>query len=179
MSLPHALLGLLAVAPRSGYELTKAFAGDLGRYAWQAGHTSIYPELARMAEGGLIEVTHEGARGARTYAVTDAGRDELRTWLLTPPAQAAKVRNEQVLRMFLLPALDPADAREVLGRIAAAAAPDRAELRASIAGSQVVGLAMARYIVRVPPLADAEREEIVAAVGPTIQRYLTGTLGPA
>ncbi|HEV7883543.1 MAG TPA: TetR family transcriptional regulator, partial [Solirubrobacteraceae bacterium] len=45
--------------------------------------------------------------------------------------------------------------REVLGRIAAVAAPDRAELRASIAGSQVVGLAMARYIVRVPPLADA------------------------
>jgi AcrR family transcriptional regulator len=69
--------------------------------------------------------------------------------------------------------------REVLGRIAAAAAPDRAELRASIAGSQVVGLAMARYIVRVPPLADAEREEIVAAVGPAIQRYLTGALGSA
>ena len=129
MSLPHALLGLLAVAPRSGYELTKAFAGDLGRYAWQAGHTSIYPELARLADGGLIEVTHEGARGARTYAVTDAGRDELRTWLLTPPAQGGKVRNEQVLRMFLLPALDPADAREVLGRIAASTAQEAAALR--------------------------------------------------
>ena len=129
MSLPHALLGLLAVAPRSGYELTKAFAGDLGRYAWQAGHTSIYPELTRMAESGLVEVTHEGARGARTYAVTDAGRDELRTWLLTPPAGGAKVRNEQVLRMFLLPALDPADARVVLGRIAASTAREAAELR--------------------------------------------------
>jgi AcrR family transcriptional regulator len=69
--------------------------------------------------------------------------------------------------------------REVLGRIAAVAAPDRPELRASIAGSQVVGLAMARYIVRVPPLAGADREEIVAVVGPTIQRYLTGALGSA
>jgi AcrR family transcriptional regulator len=69
--------------------------------------------------------------------------------------------------------------REVLGRIAAVTAPDRPELRASIAASQVVGLAMARYIVRVPPLADADREEIVAAVGPTIQRYLTGALGSA
>ena len=29
MSLPHALLGLLAVAPRTGYELTKAFAGAI------------------------------------------------------------------------------------------------------------------------------------------------------
>jgi AcrR family transcriptional regulator len=69
--------------------------------------------------------------------------------------------------------------REVLGRIAAVAAPDRPEFRASLAGSQVVGLAMARYIVRVPPLADADRDAIVAAVGPTIQRYLTGALGTA
>jgi AcrR family transcriptional regulator len=68
--------------------------------------------------------------------------------------------------------------REVLGRIASVAAPDRPEMRASLAGSQVVGLAMARYIVRVPPLAGADREEIVAAVGPTVQRYLTGELGP-
>lgn len=67
--------------------------------------------------------------------------------------------------------------REVLGRIAATAAPDRPEFRASIAGSQIVGLAMARYVVRVAPLADADPDEIVAAVGPTIQRYLTGPLG--
>src|SRR5919107_5775780 len=99
MSLPHALLGLLAVAPRSGYELTKVFERELGQYAWQAGHTSIYPELGRLAEQGLVEVTHEGPRGSRTYAVTEAGRDELRTWLLTPSGRGAKVRNEQVLRM--------------------------------------------------------------------------------
>src|SRR4051794_5383063 len=42
-------------------------------------------------------------------------------------------------------------AREVLGRLAAAASPDRPELRASLAGAQVVGLAMARYVVGVPP----------------------------
>ncbi len=129
MSLPHALLGLLAVAPRSGYELTKEFAGDLGRYAWQAGHTSIYPELGRLAEQGLVEVTHEGARGSRTYAVTDAGRAELRSWLLTPPGRGAKVRNEQVLRMFLLSALEPADARAVLERIAERTGQEAAALR--------------------------------------------------
>jgi DNA-binding PadR family transcriptional regulator len=129
MSLPHAVLGLLAVRPASGYELTKAFAGDLGRYAWQAGHTSIYPELARLAERGLVEVTQEGPRGSRTYAVTDAGRAELRSWLLAPPRKSAAVRNEQVLRMFLLSALDPGDARVVLARIAEETARDAAELR--------------------------------------------------
>ena len=129
MSLPHALLGLLAVAPRSGYELTKEFSGELGRHAWQAGHTSIYPELGRLAEQGLVEVTHEGARGSRTYAVTDAGREELRTWLLTPRERGGKVRNEQVLRVFLLSALEPRDARVVLERIAENPAREAAELR--------------------------------------------------
>lgn len=130
MSLTHALLGLLAVQPRTGYELTKAFEGDLGRYAWQAGHTSIYPELGKLAERRLVEITHEGARGSRTYAVTEAGRAELRDWLLTPPTQRTKVRNEQVLRMFLLSALEPADAVQVLRRIAESTGEQAAALRA-------------------------------------------------
>jgi AcrR family transcriptional regulator len=54
--------------------------------------------------------------------------------------------------------------------------PD-AELRAVLVGSQVVGLAMARYIVEVEPLASAPREALVRAIGPTIQRYLAGDLG--
>jgi hypothetical protein len=36
---------------------------------------------------------------------------------------------------------------------------------------------MARYIVRVEPLASAERDVLAHAIGPTIQRYLTGELG--
>jgi DNA-binding PadR family transcriptional regulator len=141
MSLPHALLGLLAVEPRSGYELTKEFGGHLGRYAWHAGHTSIYPELGRLAERGLVEVTEEGPRGSRTYAVTAAGREELRAWLLEPPAQPRKMRNEQVLRLFLLSALDPPDALVLLRRIADATAGEAAELRAvrEAAGPPVPG----------------------------------------
>lgn len=142
MSLPHALLGLLAVEPRSGYELTKAFEGGIGSYAWQAGHTSIYPELNRLTERGLIVVTHEGARGRRTYAVTAAGHEELRSWLLNPPEQAAKVRNEPVLRMFLLSALEPADAVVVLRRIVehtAAEASKLREIRARASGPVVPG----------------------------------------
>jgi AcrR family transcriptional regulator len=64
--------------------------------------------------------------------------------------------------------------REVLGRLAAAIDAPQPELRAALAGSQVVGLIMARYIVRVEPIASADRDTLVAAIGPTIQRYLTG-----
>jgi AcrR family transcriptional regulator len=56
-------------------------------------------------------------------------------------------------------------------------APD-APLRASLAASQMMGLLIARYVVRVEPLASAPAAQLVAAIGPNIQRYLTGDLGP-
>ncbi|MDA3624528.1 TetR family transcriptional regulator [Saccharopolyspora oryzae] len=55
---------------------------------------------------------------------------------------------------------------------------DRPELRASLAGSQIVGLGMARYVVHLEPLASADHDTVVAAIGPNLQRYLTGDLGP-
>ncbi len=62
---------------------------------------------------------------------------------------------------------------------AIARATDRpdADLRATLVGSQIVGLAMARYVVGAEPLASAPDEVVARAVGPTIQRYLTGELG--
>ena len=55
-------------------------------------------------------------------------------------------------------------------------APD-APLRASLAASQMMGLLIARYVVRVEPLASAPAARLVAAIGPNVQRYLTGDLG--
>jgi PadR family transcriptional regulator AphA len=128
MSLRHALLGLLAQEPASGYDLTRHFEGDLGRYAWQAGHTRIYPELVKMAEEGLVTVESTGARGRKTYALTADGRVELRSWLLSPPEQAT-VRDETVLRMFLVQSLEPADARVLLTSIAEHCDAELARLR--------------------------------------------------
>jgi AcrR family transcriptional regulator len=54
-----------------------------------------------------------------------------------------------------------------------------APLRASLAASQIMGLMVARYIVRVEPIASAPAPVVIAAVGPNLQRYLTGDLGPA
>lgn len=69
--------------------------------------------------------------------------------------------------------------REVLGRLAAAIDAPQPELRAALAGSQVVGLVFARYVVGIRPLADAGGDTLAAAVGPTLQRYLTGELAAA
>ena len=67
-------------------------------------------------------------------------------------------------------------AEEVLGQIAHRLGSADARLRATLVGSQIIGLAMARYIVKVEPLASTPPTQVVAAVGPTLQRYLTGDL---
>ena len=54
--------------------------------------------------------------------------------------------------------------------------PAEAPLRTSLVASQIAGLAVMRYIIKLEPLASAPPETVVAAVAPTIQRYLTGDL---
>jgi len=66
--------------------------------------------------------------------------------------------------------------KRVLGPIARQLGADQALLRANLAGSQVVGLVMARYVVGVEPLASLPTDDLVAAIAPTFQRYLTGSL---
>jgi AcrR family transcriptional regulator len=68
---------------------------------------------------------------------------------------------------------------EVLGQLARRLGSPDARLRATLVGSQLIGLAMARYIVRVEPLASTPAAELAAAVGPTVQRYLTGDVAVA
>lgn len=64
--------------------------------------------------------------------------------------------------------------RELLGRIAAEIGGDDAELRASLAASQVAGMLVARYVLKLPGIAAASVDDLVARIGPTIQRYLLG-----
>jgi AcrR family transcriptional regulator len=53
---------------------------------------------------------------------------------------------------------------------------DRPELRMPLVASQVIGLILVRYVLRVEPLASMDAETVVATLAPTIQRYLTGSL---
>ena len=56
------------------------------------------------------------------------------------------------------------------------AGEDRPDLRAALVASQIVGLGMVRYVLRLEPLASADHPTVIAAVAPTLQRYLTGPL---
>src|ERR1700704_6022865 len=53
--------------------------------------------------------------------------------------------------------------------------PDAPARRAGLVATQVLGMALCRYVLQVPPMVDMSRDELVAWLGPTVQRYLVGT----
>ena len=63
-----------------------------------------------------------------------------------------------------------------VGRLVAAVTDDEPEIRAVLVGSQIVGLALARYVVRVEPLASLPPADVIAYLAPAFQHYLVGSL---
>jgi AcrR family transcriptional regulator len=64
---------------------------------------------------------------------------------------------------------------QVLPAIARAGPPETAAIRAGLVASQILGLALARYVIRLPPVVAMPAELIVRTVGETVQRYATGS----
>jgi AcrR family transcriptional regulator len=54
--------------------------------------------------------------------------------------------------------------------------PEEAIQRSGLVATQMLGLALCRYILRLPPVAALARDEVVSRTGPTVQRYLTAPL---
>jgi len=61
-----------------------------------------------------------------------------------------------------------------LGPVVARINPTDAPRRAGLVATQVLGLALCRYVLRLPPVVAMSRDEVVVALGPTVQRYLEG-----
>ncbi len=91
--------------------------------------------------------------------------DALTSILLTA---AHEPRTREKLRTLISASLLPA----VASRIEA----DERLLRASLIGSQVLGLVMLRYVWDIEPLSSLPDDQLVALVAPTVQRYLSGRL---
>jgi AcrR family transcriptional regulator len=96
--------------------------------------------------------------------VRDAFQTMLRSALTSEHAAAT-------LREFITEA--------ILGPVASAAdggVAERTPFRASLVATQMLGLALSRYVLRFEPVAAASVAELAVAVGPTIDRYLTGDI---
>jgi DNA-binding PadR family transcriptional regulator len=111
-----ATLGLLALRPRSGYEI-KQTIDRTTRFFWNASYGQIYPELRRLAADGLIEgeAAPRGGRARTVYSLTAAGRRRLEQWLVEP-AFRVDIRDEGLLKLFFADLL-PAEAALELVRI--------------------------------------------------------------
>jgi AcrR family transcriptional regulator len=95
-----------------------------------------------------------------------AAKDRLRMLLVS--AATNDVAAEQVRRILAAQ----------MAQMVAAVAPDdhTAADRAGLIATQILGLALCRYVLRVPPVVGLDRQTIVAGVGPVIQHYLTTPL---
>ena len=107
-TLGHAILSLLLREDLSGYDLTGRMRARVG-FFWEAGHSQIYPELARLEEGGLVThrvVEQEDRPDKKVYEITASGRDVLKAWVAEPPAPRA-ARDELVLKAYSLWLAEP------------------------------------------------------------------------
>jgi AcrR family transcriptional regulator len=80
--------------------------------------------------------------------------------------QAARLLREFITDAILAP----------VSTLARAASPEEAAYRASAVASQMLGLALTRYVLRVGPMATASIADLAATIGPTVERYLTGDI---
>lgn len=112
MSLRHAVLGLLEECPMSGYDLLKRFEQAMSN-VWAATQSQLYGELGKLESVGQIRVHAEGPRGRKEYEITEAGRAELRHWLVEVEPNRV-TRNESLLRVYFLGVVGPKRAREYL-----------------------------------------------------------------
>src|SRR6478735_6902364 len=113
-SVTPVILGLLALGPRSGYEI-KTTVDRSTRFFWAASYGQIYPELRRLESEGLVkgEDVPNGGRQRRVYSLTAAGRVALVEWLhgLTVTIE---YRDESLLRLFFSDALPREEALGLL-----------------------------------------------------------------
>ena len=114
-TLGYALLGLLARGEQSGYDLAQGLKHPVS-YFWFAGHSQVYPELARLEAGGLVRhqvVEQRDRPDKKVYALTPQGSAALTAWLESPTAVPGK-RDELVLKAYSVWRADPAAAARMM-----------------------------------------------------------------
>lgn len=117
----------------------------------------------RLPELAAVPAEETGARLVRHFLDRWEGDETLNAMLrvgVTNPAGA-----ERVHAVF----------RDQVSPVVAAVCPDprQVPVRAALLASQILGMAVSRYVLRLPPAVALTHEEIVSWLGPTVQRYLT------
>jgi len=119
MSLEHAILGFLNYRPLSGYDLKKIFDTSVQHF-WTADQSQIDRTLGRLVEQDWaeVEVVPQNDRPDRkVYHITEAGREELRQWLLTP-IRMPPSRTAPLIQVFFAGQLSDEEILSIFERVA-------------------------------------------------------------
>lgn len=145
--------------------LVHHYFGSKGDLFAEAAEVPLRPDkvVPLILEGPRDEV---GERIVR-YVLESFERDEVRRRGVMLLRTAVSGRGGAPLIVGFL-------SNELLPRVAKPLGVPDADLRASLVASQIAGLLMARYVLKVKSLAEAPIDELIARIGPTVQRYLFG-----
>src|SRR3954447_16941818 len=97
----NGLLALLLRGPMYGYQLRAEFEASTGT-TWPLNVGQVYTTLARLERDGLVAALGDAdAEGRVTYALTDAGREEVARWFATPVARQSRPRDELAIKLAM------------------------------------------------------------------------------
>jgi DNA-binding PadR family transcriptional regulator len=128
-----AVLSYLSQAPMHPYELSRTLRDHGDARSIKFNHGSLYMVVGQLARAGFIEALETARAGQRpertVYALTDAGRGELRDWLRELVEVPQHEYTHFVAALSLIAALPPTEAVELLRTRLRRLAGDRAEIR--------------------------------------------------
>ncbi|MCK8676214.1 PadR family transcriptional regulator [Streptomyces lichenis] len=113
MSIRHGLLALLELGPRYGSQLRSEFESRTGA-TWPLNVGQVYTTLSRLERDGLVAQGGEDDAGHALYAITDTGRDELRSWYAQPVDRTSPARDELAIKLAMAVGAPGVDIREVI-----------------------------------------------------------------
>jgi DNA-binding PadR family transcriptional regulator len=101
MSVRHAMLALLSEGPKYGLQLREEFEARTGE-VWPLNVGQVYTTLQRLERDGMVESEGDSPDGPqKAYLITEAGREELDSWLRTPPDLSSPPRDELVMKVLV------------------------------------------------------------------------------
>ncbi len=113
MSIRHGLLALLEDGPRYGSRLRTEFEARTAG-TWPLNIGQVHTTLGRLERDGMVVQDGEDEAGRVLYALTEAGRAELRAWFARPVQRAAPPRDELAIKLVLAVGAPGVDVRKVV-----------------------------------------------------------------
>ena len=114
MSIRHAMLALLSEGPKYGLQLREEFEARTGEI-WPLNVGQVYTTLQRLERDGLVESDGSGEAGPQKgFRITAEGKQELASWLRTPPDLSSPPRDELVMKVLVALYVPSADVHAVI-----------------------------------------------------------------